>query len=94
MLVQPMRFQRGQIVIEGRDFGIILQSGMVTYDVLWVGGSTMRYRYEHGRDVRLVTRTDMLDEHTAEHLRHEAESAIAERRRGARIRRGQVSPRR
>jgi hypothetical protein len=87
-----MKFQRGQVVVEGRDFGIILQSGMVTYDVLWVGGSTMRYRYEHRRDVRVVTDADMLDEHTAEHLRHEAESAIAERRRGARIQRGQVSP--
>lgn len=57
-----------------------------------VGGSTTRYR--HGeRDVRIVPAVEV-DASSREHLMREVQDARRERRRGARIRRGTVSPRR
>lgn len=66
--------------------------GTRTFDVIWIGGSTTRYR--HGvRDIRIVLVAE-LDAHSREYLACEAEAARRERRAGARIRRGTVSPRR
>jgi hypothetical protein len=60
--------------------------------VIWIGGSTTRYR--HGvRDIRIISAAE-LDALTREHLLREAENARRERRSGARIKRGTVSPRR
>lgn len=72
------------------DHGIVLASGSKTFDVIWLGGSTTRYK--HGvRDIRIVGSLE-IDKHTREHLLREAESARRERRSGAGIKRGQVSP--
>ena len=88
-----MKFERDQIVKEGADLGLILQSGAVTYDVIWIGGSTSRYRYAAARDVHLATRFDLeAQEGTIKHLRQEAETARKERRDGARVRRGAIHP--
>jgi len=77
---------------EGAAFGLVLASGAKTFDVVWLGGSTTRYR--HGeRDIQIVGRVEV-DARTREHLSREALAARQERRRGARIRRGVVSPRR
>ncbi len=82
----------GSFIKEGIDYGIVIASGAKTYDVVWIGGSTTRYR--HGeRDVRVVSAAEV-DAHTRDHLIGEAEAARRERRSGAGIRRGTVSPRR
>jgi hypothetical protein len=82
----------GNFVKEGLDLGLVLVSGAKTFDVIWIGGSTTRYR--HGeRDIRIASAVD-LDAHAREHLTQEAEAARHERRTGARIRRGTISPRR
>jgi hypothetical protein len=82
----------GDFIKEGLELGLVLVSGAKTFDVVWIGGSTTRYH--HGvRDVRIIS-TAELDEHTREHLTQEAEAARSERRAGAQIRRGTVSPRR
>jgi hypothetical protein len=87
------RFERDQIVKEGAQLGVVLQSGGVSYDVLWVGGGTSRYRYDAGRAVSVATAFDLqYQEGTIVHLRAEAEAAHRERRRGAGVRRGQVHP--
>lgn len=88
-------FKRDQIIVENGDLGIILQSGPLAYDVLWIGGSTTRYLYSTGRHVRGATEHDLeYQESMVAHLRDEVASARQERREGERIRRGQVSPRR
>lgn len=88
-----MKFVPDQIIKEGANLGIILQSGNVTYDIVWIGGSTSRYRYATGRDVHIATPFDLEhQEGTIQHLRREAETARRERREGARIRRGALHP--
>lgn len=75
----------GRIVKNGQS-----QAGPKTFDVVWLGGSTTRYR--HGeRDIQIVGRVEV-DARTREHLSRGALAARQERRRGARIRRGVVSP--
>jgi hypothetical protein len=82
----------GDFIQEGLDSGFVLVSGTKTFDVIWIGGSTTRYR--HGvRDIRIISAAE-LDALTREHLLREAENARRERRSGARIKRGTVSPRR
>jgi hypothetical protein len=86
-IIKPGDFIKG-----GIDFGRVLVSGAKTFDVIWVGGSTTRYR--HGeRDIHVVPGAE-LDAMTREHLTQEAETALRERRSGAQIQRGTVSPRR
>lgn len=91
-------FEPGQLVIEEgngmSDMGIILSSGAVTFDIVWIGGSTSRYRYSTGRHVRLATPREIeaADPTMIEHLRKEAADAREERRTGARRKRGQVWP--
>lgn len=91
-----MRFRRDEIVVEGNnstDLGCIVQSGEVSYDVVWQGGSTSRYRYSTGRYVRPATPAELaLLWRTVANVREHAANARAERRRGARIKRGQVWP--
>jgi len=88
------RFQVDQVVKEGAQLGVVLQTGKATYDVIWVGGSTTRYRYG-ARDVHVATEFELKgQEGVVRHLRGEALEARRERRSGARVRRGQVSPRR
>lgn len=71
-------------------YGLIIACGRVTYDVIWIGGGTSRYR--HGVRKVDIIRAGELDAHTRKHLRSEAAKAKAERRRGAGIRRGQIWP--
>lgn len=88
-----IHFKRGDIVKEGFDLGMILQSGNITYDVVWIGGSTSRYRYEASRAVSLATSFDLEGQDLVlKHLREEAIAARAEREAGAHIKRGQVHP--
>lgn len=84
----------GDFIKEGAEYGLVIACGKVAFDVVWTGGSTTRYR--HGvRDIRVVPTTDV-DFITGviprKHLEEEAAAAKAERRRGARIHRGTVSP--
>ncbi len=82
----------GDFVREGIDLGLVLVSGAKTFDVIWMGGSTTRCR--HGeRDIQIVPPAE-LDVLSREHLTKEAEAARSERRKGLRIKRGTVSPRR
>lgn len=86
-----MRFKRGDIIVEhGDSLGVVLQSGRVAFDVIWIGGSTSRYRYSTGRHVRLATAAELAaPEHafTIKQIKDDAEKAWDERRRGARVRR-------
>ncbi len=87
-----LMIRAGAFIREVIDHGLVIASGAKTYDVIWIGGSTTRYR--HGeRDIRVVPAAE-LDVHTRDHLVGEAEAARRERRAGARVRRGTVSPRR
>lgn len=95
VLPTPLKLRAGDFFAERNtveDFGIVLSAGPKAFDVIWVGGSTTRYR--HGvRDLRLVPSAE-LDPVTRRHLLEEFEKAQSERKAGARIRRGTVSPRR
>jgi len=95
VLPSPLLVQADDFIEERgacNSLGRVLVSGAKTFDVIWFGGSTTRYR--HGaRDIRIVPVAE-LDAHSREHLTREAEAARRERRAGARIRRGTVSPRR
>lgn len=93
VLPAPLRVRAGDFIAEGspEEFQLVLASGEKTFDVIHPGGSTSRFR--HGvRNVRIVGSAEV-DAHTREHLLKEAEAARRERRAGARIRRGAVSPR-
>lgn len=78
-------FMPGDFVQAGTaygNYGIVLASGPKTFDIVWIGGSTSRYR--HGeRDVRPANDDD-LDAHIRVHLTQEAADAREERRAGAR----------
>lgn len=91
-----MLFKYGDIIVEqdcSPAFGIILSCGRVSFDVVWIGGSTSRYRHATGRLVRLATEREIDSEpNTMEHLRRQVAEAREERRTGARIKRGQVWP--
>lgn len=78
----------GDFVKEGIDYGIVLTCGPVAFDVVWVGGSTSRYR--HGVREIAVLDADELDDSTRLHLTDEAERAREERAAGLGVRRGQV----
>jgi hypothetical protein len=72
------------------EYGLVIACGPKTYDVVWLGGSTSRYR--HGvRAVRVISAAE-IDAFTRRQLLQEAKAAKAERRRGAGIRRGQIHP--
>lgn len=86
------RFKRDQIVKESGLLGIILSSGKVSFDIVWVGGSTSRYRYSTGRHIDLADESDLRSTYEVEHLRREVIKAREERRTGQRIKRGQVWP--
>ena len=85
-----MTFKRGDFVKEGAEVGIVLASGSKTFDVVWTGGSTSRYRYGI-RDIHLATERD-LEDCNREHLIKEAADAREERRIGAGVKRGQIWP--
>ncbi len=86
-------FKADQIIKEETAIGIILQAGTTTYDVVWVGGSTSRYRYDAERPVHVATTNDLEGQGaTVAHLKEEAAQARQERHTGARIKRGQVWP--
>ena len=88
-----IRFQRGALVKEGYDLGVVLQSGEITYDVVWVGGSTIRYRYDTEHAVREATPFDLEGQDSViVRLRKEALDARRERKAGGRRKRGQVHP--
>jgi hypothetical protein len=81
----------GDFIEERGSYGRVLTAGVVAYDVIWVGGSTQRYK-QGQRDLRIVGGLE-LDKSTRDHLLKESADAIRERATGARIRRGTVSPR-
>lgn len=88
-----MKFERDAIVKEGSELGMILQSGDVTFDVIWINGGTSRYRYSTGRDIHVATPFELEgEEGTIRSLKEEAAKAREERRIGAGIRRGQIWP--
>lgn len=92
-IADPAPFVKDQIVKEGFELGIILQAGRLTYDVVWLGGSTSRYRYSQNRPVVPATPGDLAGQDLAlEQLQSEAQAARRERREGAHVRRGQVWP--
>jgi hypothetical protein len=74
-------------------FGVVVASGPTAYDVVWIGGSTSRYRHADGV-VRHATEAEVtaLGDITRTHLTQEAAAAREGRRAGARIRRGEVWP--
>lgn len=93
------RFKRDDVIVENngghREFGLVLQSGKVSYDVIWIGGMTTRYRYATGRQVRVATEHEIAEDLGAVYLkglREDAAQARDERRRGAGIKRGQIWP--
>lgn len=83
-------FKRGDFVQESTSRGVVLISGPTSFDIVWIGGSTSRYR--HGTRVIRLMSIDELSEMERKHLTDEAERAREERRTGARIKRGQVWP--
>jgi hypothetical protein len=85
-----MHFKRGDFIKEGICFGIVLASGPKTFDVVWIGGGTSRYR--HGvRAIDLLPDKD-LSAFERDHLLQEAADAREERRTGAGRKRGQIWP--
>lgn len=91
VLPAPLHVEAGDFIKEDwSDFGLILISGPVTFDVIWTGGSTSRYR--HGvRHIQIVPPLKITPR-VREHLLEEAKTARLERASGARVRRGMVSP--
>jgi hypothetical protein len=89
---------RDTIVKEGADLWVILQSCEITYDAVWVGGSTMRYRHDTAGALSEATAFDLEGQDAViALLRKEVLDARRERRErkaGERIKRGQVHPRR
>jgi hypothetical protein len=90
-------FKVGDFIIEGgltSDAGIVLSCGPKTYDVVWRGGSTTRYRHGQRDNVRLATAVEIdgFGTYVREDLIKDAATAREERRTGARIKRGQVWP--
>ena len=82
-------FKQGDFVKEGLSYGIVLTSGRRTLDIVWIGGSTSRYR--HGvRDIKPAD--EYLTDRERAHLVHKAKDAREERRTGAGVKRGQIWP--
>lgn len=53
------RAERNQVIKDSFDLGLVLNSGPVTYDVIWESGTISKYR--HGqRDVRVATEQDLV----------------------------------
>lgn len=81
-------FKRGDLIAQGGPagdaFGFVLQCGPTTYDVIWLGGSTSRYRHDWNRHVRRAAYAE-LDPFTREHLEREYAKALDERARGAHV---------
>lgn len=93
----PARVSRDSFVVHRHamspQFGVVVACGPVAYDVVWIGGSTSRYR--HADDVvRIATDAEVaaLGDITRTHLLQEAAAAREERRTGAGIRRGEIWP--
>lgn len=84
-----MPFKPGDFVKENRSYGIVLTSGPKTLDIVWIGGSTSRYR--HGTR-HIEPADEHLTDRDREHLAKEAKDTREERRSGARIKRGQIWP--
>lgn len=87
------RFEPNTLIKEGADLGLILQSGEITFDIVWVGGSTSRYRYDASREVHVASPFDLDGQDlVVVHLQEEARAARKERLAGMRVKRGQVHP--
>ena len=80
----------------GGRYGIVLQTGPVAFDVLWIdGGSTTRFQHSWGRHIRTITEEELRREYGEQPgydpvkiIRFEAAKVRRERRGGAGIRRG------
>lgn len=91
-MTEQQRFKRGDVIVQSGNgmtsLGMILCSGPTSFDVIWLGGSTSRYRYGMRRSIRLATESDIAsDPFAMGHIRREFTNAIEERRTGARMRR-------
>ncbi len=89
--------KRGDFVIEAgasHSRGLVLSAGPVSYDVVWIGGSTSRHHQADGRCAVVDPDAADFSAYEIRHLTREAEAAREERRIGARRKRGQVWPRR
>lgn len=75
----------GDFVKEHRLSGIILTCGPRSFDVIWIGGSTSRYR--HGTREVVVVPAEAMDRFEQDQLTKELHAARDERRRGAGVRR-------
>ncbi len=80
--------KRGDFVKESGSYGLVIAAGPKTFDVIWIGGGTSRYR--HG--MRAIAATTEVSDWERKHLIAEARAAREERRTGAGIKRGQVWP--
>jgi hypothetical protein len=87
--------KRGDFVLEGgasHARGLVLSAGSVTYDVIWLGGSTSRYRQDSDRCVKADPVVEDFTSSEIRQLTNDAADAREERRTGARIKRGQIWP--
>ena len=85
--------KRGDLVLEGGALylrGLVLSAGPLTYDVIWIGGSTSRYRQDSGRCVKVDPVVEDFTPSEIRQLTKDAADAREERRTGARIKRGQI----
>jgi hypothetical protein len=85
-----MILKSGDFIKESGSVGLVFTSGPKSFDVIWMGGSTSRYRH-HTRVISLAEPND-LTAMQREMLLKEAAAARAERAAGARIKRGQIWP--
>ena len=84
-----MKVKRGDFIKEAGSYGLVFAAGPKTFDVIWRGGSTSRYR--HGvRVLELANKDPDLSER--ETLTKDAIDARDERKHGAGIKRGQIWP--
>jgi hypothetical protein len=85
-----MHFKRGDFIKEGFNVGLVFASGPKTFDVIWDGGSTSRYR--HGERIIVLAPDDALTPLQRKLLLENAADAREERRTGAGVKRGQIWP--
>jgi hypothetical protein len=85
------KVKRGDFIKEAGSYGLVLTAGPKTFDVIWTGGSTSRYR--HGARIFDLANEDRhLSALERESLTRDAIDARNERKQGAGIKRGQIWP--
>lgn len=88
--------KRGDFVVDSvgghTTHGLVLSAGLVSYDVVIVGGGTERHRQGSSRYRKVDPVAEGFGSYIVEHLTEEAARAREERRTGARIKRGVIWP--